>query len=56
MSWRALTYLAFTLALAIVFAGIIAYYYNSRRRDRVESPKYRMLRDDLDTPENGGRG
>lgn len=55
MSWRAVTYLGFTLALGIVFAGLIAYYFSGRRRGRVESPKYRMLRDDLETPENGTR-
>jgi len=46
MSPRALAYLLFTLALAAVFAGIVVYTFRGKRRDRVEAPKYRMLRDD----------
>jgi cbb3-type cytochrome oxidase subunit 3 len=39
-------YLLFTGALVAVLAGLVAYYYGRRRRERVESPKYRMLEDD----------
>jgi cbb3-type cytochrome oxidase subunit 3 len=39
-------YLLFTGALGAVFAGIVIYYYDRRRRERVEAPKYRMLEDD----------
>lgn len=46
MTSRALVYLLFTLALSAVFAGIVIYYFGGKRRDRVEAPKYRMLRDD----------
>jgi len=46
MSARALAYLLFTLALAAIFAGIVVYTFRGKRRDRVEAPKYRMLRDD----------
>lgn len=46
MSPRAAAYLLFTLALAAVFAGIVVYYFRGKRRDRIEAPKYRMLRDD----------
>jgi cbb3-type cytochrome oxidase subunit 3 len=42
----ALAYVLFTLLLAIVLAGIIAYYYNPRRKQQVEKPKHRMLEDD----------
>ena len=56
MTPRAMAYLVFTLLLAGVFAGIIAYYFNRKRRDRVESPKYRMLDDDDPLPDStGGR-
>lgn len=56
MTPRALAYLLFTLLLAGVFAGIIAYYFNRKRRDRVEAPKYRMLDDDDPLPDaTGGR-
>ena len=50
MSLRALLYLIFTVCLALVFAGIVAYYYGRRRLERVESPKYRMLQDDDNLP------
>lgn len=46
MSLPALAYVLFTLLLAIVLAGIIAYYYNPRRKQQVEKPKHRMLEDD----------
>jgi len=54
MTPRALAYLFFTLLLAGVFAGIIAYYFNRKRRDRVEAPKYRMLDDDDPLPDSKG--
>ncbi len=46
MNPRALVYLAFTAMLAIVFAGIVVFYYSRKRLERVERPKYRMLEDD----------
>lgn len=46
MTFRALAYLLFTLALSAVFAGIVVYYFRGHRREQVEDPKYRMLRDD----------
>ena len=46
MSLRALLYLAFTVLLVLVFAGIVRFYYGRRRFDRIEKPKYRMLDDD----------
>jgi len=52
MTPRALAYLFFTLLLAGVFAGIIAYYFNRKRYERVEAPKHRMLDDD-DGGQNG---
>ena len=56
MTPRALAYLLFTLLLAGIFAGIIAYYFNRKRHDRVEAPKYRMLDDDDPLPgSTGGR-
>lgn len=39
-------YLLFTVALCAVFAGIVAYYFRRKRRERVEAPKFRMLEDD----------
>jgi cbb3-type cytochrome oxidase subunit 3 len=55
MTPRVLAYLFFTLLLAGVFAGIIAYYFARKRRDRVEAPKYRMLDDDDAMPPLHGR-
>ncbi len=39
-------YAAFVFILGCVFAGIVVYYYDRRRKDRVEAPKYRMLDDE----------
>ncbi len=39
-------YLVFGLALCAALAGVIAFYYSRRRRDRVEAAKYKMLEDD----------
>ncbi|HWQ25242.1 MAG TPA: cbb3-type cytochrome c oxidase subunit 3 [Chlorobaculum sp.] len=46
MNFQAIAYTAFTIILAAVFAGIVIYYYNPRRKDEVEEPKHRMLRND----------
>ena len=56
MTPRALAYLFFTLLLAGIFAAIIAYYFNRKRYERVETPKHRMLDDDDPLPgPTGGR-
>jgi len=49
-----LAYLFFTLLLAGIFAGIVAYYFNRKRYETVESPKHRMLADDDPPPEPTG--
>ncbi|MEK6696436.1 MAG: cbb3-type cytochrome c oxidase subunit 3 [Candidatus Deferrimicrobiota bacterium] len=54
MTARALAYLFFTLLLAGIFAGIIAYYFNRKRYERVEAPKHRMLDDDDPLPDSRG--
>ncbi len=46
----ALAYLLFTVALGATFAGIVRHYYSAKRRDAVEAPKHRMLRDDDGAP------
>lgn len=54
MSPRAIAYLTFTALLAIVFAGIVGFYYSRKRYERVERPKYRMLADDDNLPGSPG--
>lgn len=39
-------YLGVTILLFVIFAVIVARTYNRKRKDQVESPKYRMLDDD----------
>ena len=34
------------LLLTVVFAAIIVYFYTPHRKDKVEDPKYTMLKDD----------
>ena len=56
MTPSTLAYLFFTLLLAGIFAGLIAYYFNRKRYERVEAPKFRMLDDDDPLPgSTGGR-
>jgi len=54
MTPRALAYLFFTLLLAGIFAGIIAYYFNRKRYEQVEAPKHRMLAEDDPLPDSTG--
>ncbi|NTU58062.1 MAG: cbb3-type cytochrome c oxidase subunit 3 [Chlorobiaceae bacterium] len=46
MNFQIIAYTGFTFILATVFAGIIIYYYNPKRKKEVEEPKHRMLRND----------
>lgn len=46
MSIKAWLYFGFTALLALVLTGIMIYYFRSRRKERVESPKYRMMEED----------
>jgi len=39
-------YFGFTALLALILAGIMVYYFRSRRKEKVESPKYRMMEED----------
>ncbi|MGE5190103.1 MAG: cbb3-type cytochrome c oxidase subunit 3 [Gemmatimonadota bacterium] len=55
MTAGTVAYLLFTAALVAVFAGIVRHYYSAKRRDAVEAPKYRMLRDDDGGPERDRR-
>jgi cbb3-type cytochrome oxidase subunit 3 len=46
MGWKAWLYFGFTALLSLVLACIMTYYFRRKRKDRVESPKYRMMDDD----------
>lgn len=46
MGFSAWAYFGFTVALFLIFVGIILYYYAPARKSRVEKPKYMMLDDD----------
>jgi cbb3-type cytochrome oxidase subunit 3 len=46
MGFKAWLYFGFTMLLALVLAGIMVYFFRSKRKERVESPKYRMLDED----------
>jgi LPXTG-motif cell wall-anchored protein len=39
-------YFLFGATLCAALAGIIAFYFSRRRKDRVERAKYKMLEDD----------
>jgi cytochrome c oxidase cbb3-type subunit 3 len=55
MNFQSVAYTVFTLLLAAVFAGIVLHYYNPGRKKEVEEPKYRMLLDDEEEPQNRPR-
>ena len=46
MNSSALAYILFTLLLSAVFGAIILYYFNPKRKQKIEEPKHRMLDDD----------
>ena len=46
MGLKAWLYFGFTLLLTGVLIGIMIYFFRSKRKDKVESPKYRMLDDE----------
>ena len=46
MGLKAWLYFGFTALLAGVLLGIMIHFFRSKRKDRVESPKYRMLDED----------
>lgn len=46
MGLKAWLYFGFTALLTGVLFGIMIYFFRSKRKDRVESPKYRMMDED----------
>jgi cbb3-type cytochrome oxidase subunit 3 len=46
MTYGQWLYVGFTAILVIVLAGIMVYYFRRKRKDRIEGPKYRMMKDD----------
>ena len=46
MSLKAWIYFGFTALLTAVLAGLMVYLFRSKRKDKVEAPKYRMLEDE----------
>jgi cbb3-type cytochrome oxidase subunit 3 len=48
MSGAEVATLVFGLVLCGLLAAAIAYYYSTKRRAKVEEPKYKMLEDDED--------
>lgn len=43
-----LAYLVMGATLCALLAGIAVFFFRRSRKERVESPKYRMLEDDLE--------
>ena len=46
MGIKAWIYFGFTTLLSIILIGIMVYFFRNKRKDRVESPKYRMMDDE----------
>lgn len=46
MDLASILYLGVTIGLFIIFAVIVIRTFNRKRKDEIESPKYRMLDDD----------
>ncbi|MBS1128699.1 MAG: hypothetical protein H6Q96_1079 [Nitrospirae bacterium] len=46
MSLKAWIYFGFTALLTAVLAGLMVYLFRSKRKEKVEAPKYRMLEDE----------
>lgn len=48
MSTSAILYLLVTFGLFAIFAAIVVWVLTGKRKERLESPKHRMLEDDED--------
>lgn len=46
MDLASILYLGVTIGLFVIFAIIVIRTFNRKRKDEIESPKYRMLDDD----------
>lgn len=46
MGLKAWLYFGFTTLLVVVLAGIMIFFFRKKRKDQVESPKYRMMDDE----------
>jgi hypothetical protein len=46
MGWKAWLYFGFTSLLVVVLSFIMIYYFRKASKDRIESPKHRMLEED----------
>lgn len=46
MQWSGWINFGITIALFIVFIVVVIYYYNPKRKEKIEKPKYRMFDDD----------
>ena len=46
MEFKAWLYLGFTTILTVVLIGIMVYFFRNKRKDRVESPKFKMMEED----------
>ena len=44
----AVAYILFGFVLVVVLAAAIVYYYSKKRHEKLEEPKYNMLKDDDD--------
>lgn len=48
MQWSGWIYFGFTIALFIAFIVIVIYYYNPKKKEKIERPKYKMFDDERD--------
>jgi cbb3-type cytochrome oxidase subunit 3 len=39
-------YILYGILLVVTFLGVIIYYFNPKRKDKIEKSKYSMLEDD----------
>ncbi|RMF92509.1 MAG: CcoQ/FixQ family Cbb3-type cytochrome c oxidase assembly chaperone, partial [Candidatus Schekmanbacteria bacterium] len=43
MDINQISYLGIIFSFAVVFIGLVVYYFNNGRKERVEKPKYRII-------------
>ncbi|MFN3479600.1 MAG: cbb3-type cytochrome c oxidase subunit 3 [Thermodesulfovibrionales bacterium] len=46
MLWSGWIFFGFTIALFIAFVVVVIHYYNPKRKEKIEKPKYRLFDDD----------
>lgn len=46
MQWSGWIHFCFTVLLFVAFIALVIYYYNPKRKEKIEKPKYKLFDDE----------